>query len=402
MVGVPRRDLGRGRVVTGAVVGADTASVAHLFGRAVAWHRQAVSFLLAAEAELRRSELNASADADAELRRWVTLLHDLARSGLPGWLGAPLDASALELPLGRDAAPDRPMYLRVGDAEPTPDSCFCVVAPFVGAGHLAIDADVRDPAVAAWLSGVLLRTTAALPHDALRVLPVDGASLGSAFAAFRAMVDAQLWSAPATDLAGWRATIREAEGQISAVQAGEVNGPPVLLLAVAAIPAGTGWTDWARLAAVARAGPAARVHLLVAGWPPDTPPGTVPPGLEHTTQLTAVGNGWYRISEPLGAHRVSDDSDGLVIPMRLDTGATEAWSHRWSSGSPPSVFAARRTEFAARMPTEIWQESSAAGLSTPVGRDGPLAFTLALTDTTPQPRTSCSMAGPERARRTCC
>ncbi len=48
-------------------------------------------------------------------------------------------------------------------------SVFGVVVPFVGAGHLAVDSDARDPLVARWLRGVLLRVLAALPDGTLRV-----------------------------------------------------------------------------------------------------------------------------------------------------------------------------------------------------------------------------------------
>lgn len=125
-------------------------SVAQLFGRAVRLHRQAVSLALDAEAQLRAVESDAVAVGDAgdRQRLWAGRLQDLARAGLRGWLGARLDASALELPLGVDAPLDRPMFVKVGDACPTRDSAFWAVAPFVGVGHLAVDTDARDRAVA--------------------------------------------------------------------------------------------------------------------------------------------------------------------------------------------------------------------------------------------------------------
>jgi hypothetical protein len=359
-------------------------SVAQFFGRAVGWHRQALALLLDAEAELRALESDEfpAATADVEQRRRAALLHDLARAGLRGWLGARLDGTAVDLPLGGDAVPDRPMFVKVGEARPTSDSVFWAVAPFIGAGHLAVDADVRDPAVAAWLRGVLLRAAAALPDGTLRVLTVDGATLGSVFAAFRPLMDAEAWAPPATDLARLRSLLDEAERQISAVQGGELDNPPVLLVAVAALPSGASRADWARLAAVAHAGPAARVHLLLAGWPPHTY-GESAPRLDHTTYLTGAGEGWYRMSEPPGPHRLSDDGSGLAAPLRLDAGASEDLIAQVCRRLAATATVSRRTDFISLMPRQIWQESSAAGLSAVIGRDGRESFTLSLNDATP-------------------
>lgn len=359
-------------------------SVAQFFGRAVGWHRQALALLLDAEAELRALESDEfpAATADVEQRRRAALLHDLARAGLRGWLGAKLDGTAVDLPLGGDAVPDRPMFVKVGEARPTSDSVFWAVAPFIGAGHLAVDADVRDPAVAAWLRGVLLRAAAALPDGTLRVLPVDGATLGSVFAAFRPLMDAEAWAPPATDLARLRSVLDEAERQISAIQGGGLDNPPVLLVAVAALPSGASRADWARLAAVAHAGPAARVHLLLAGWPPHTY-GESAPRLDHTTYLSGTGEGWYRMSEPPGPHRLSDDGSGLAAPLRLDAGASEDLIAQVCRRLAATATVSRRTDFTSLMPRQIWQESSAAGLSAIIGRDGRESFTLSLNDATP-------------------
>lgn len=360
-------------------------SVAQFFAQAVGWHRQAVAYLLDAEAALQALESDEfpAATADVEQRRRVARLHSLAQSGLAGWLGARLDASVLDLPMGQDAAPDRPMFVKVGDACPAEDCVFWAVVPFLGAGHLAVDVDARDAGVAAWMRGLLIRALAALPEGTLRVLPVDGATLGTVFAAFRPMMDAQVWATPATDLAGLRAVVEEAEQQIGAVQAGEMDNPPILLLAVAALPVGASRTEWARLAAVAHAGPAARVHLLMTGWPPPQAFGEPPPRLDHTTCLSASGGGWYRMSEPPGPHRLSANGSGLAAPLRLDVGIDEVLAAQVSHRSAATASVARRTDFASLMPAQIWQESSAAGLAAVIGRDGRDPFTLSLDDATP-------------------
>ncbi len=360
-------------------------SVAQFLRQAMDAHRQAMAYAQDAEAALRalESDDTEAATADVQQRRLAARLHTLAQSGLPSWLGARLDAAALEFPLGADALPDRPMYLRVGDANPLQDCVFWAVAPFVGAGHLAIDRDARDPAVAAWLRGTLLRTLGALPEGTLRVLPVDGATLGSVFAPFRPLVDAEAWAAPVTDVAGLRAVLDEAEHQINAVQSGTLDNPPVLVVAMAAAPAGAGRGEWARLAAIAHAGPGARVHLLLAGWPPPHMYGEAPPRLEYATCLSTTGDGLYAMSEPPGPHRLSLDGSGLAAPLRLDPGAATDLVTAVCRQLAATATVARRTDFASLMPDEIWRESSAYGLRAVVGRDGRDPFTLALDDATP-------------------
>ena len=78
------------------------------------------------------------------------------------------------------------MHVRVGAATPLPGSTFPVPVPFIGVGHLAIDRDARDPAVAGLAAQRLLtRLLAAFPAGTLRVLAVDGGALGAPFAPFR-------------------------------------------------------------------------------------------------------------------------------------------------------------------------------------------------------------------------
>jgi DNA segregation ATPase FtsK/SpoIIIE, S-DNA-T family len=361
------------------------ASIAQLFAQAVGWHRQAVAHVMAIDGQVGAltSDGAAAAEADAEQRRAAARLHQLAQSGLTGWLGRRLDSDLLEHPLGTEAAPDRPMYLRIGDASPVPDSVFWAVAPFIGVGHLAVDVDARDHRIAGWLRAVLLRTLAALPEGALRVLPVDGATLGAVFNPFRPLVEAEAWQAPATDLGGLRSVLTEAERQISAVQAGTLDNPQVLLIAVAAFPSGTGHMEWSRLAAVGHAGPAARVHLLLAGYPPPAMHAGSAPRLERTSQLTAQPDGRFTMSEPPGPYQLSADGQGLAAPLGLDPGPGEDLVTHVCRQAATRASVSRQTDFASLMPEQIWRESSAYGLRTVVGRDGRQPYELVLDDATP-------------------
>ena len=360
-------------------------SIARYMRDAVDAHRQAMAYVrdVAAKLDALSPDAAAAGQAGIEIRRLAAKLHDLAQSGLTGWLGAPLGPAEPDLPLGEDAIMADPICLRIGDASPAPDCVFWAVAPFVGVGHLAIDVDSREPAVAAWLRGVLLRTLGALPQGWLRVLPVDGATLGSVFAGFRPLIDAEAWAMPVADIDGLRGVLDEAEQQINQVQAGALADPPVLLVAVAALPAGTGRGEWARLAAIAHAGPAARVHLLLAGWPPTPVHGEQAPKVAYTTQLTSAGDGWYRMSEPPGPYPVSVDGSGLAAPLRLDVGATPEVVAAVSRRAAASAALAMRTDLAALLPEQIWQESSAHGLAAVVGQEGREPYALTLDDATP-------------------
>ncbi|MEO3779427.1 FtsK/SpoIIIE domain-containing protein [Micromonospora sp. B11E3] len=309
-------------------------------------------------------------------------MRQLAAALTPGWLGCRWE-SAADLPTGVDAAVGRPLPVRLGDASAGAGAGFPVVVPFVGAGHLAIDADARDPAVARWLRGVLLRALAALPDGALRVAAVDGATLGAVFGPFRAMVDAEAWPRPATDLPGFQQVLAEAEERIERAQAG-ASDPSVLLVCVAAPPEGAGRTEWSRLAAIAHAGPAAGVFLLLAGYPPPQHPGLeAAPRLENCTHLTAVGGGAFAVSDPPGPHRFGADGSGLPVPVRLAAGPPDDLVEAVCRRLAKSARVQASTDFAALMPAEIWQESSAQGLRTVVGREGRADCVLALDDATP-------------------
>ncbi|MEU6021125.1 FtsK/SpoIIIE domain-containing protein [Micromonospora sp. NPDC047134] len=360
-------------------------SVASAFSRAVTAHREAVSHAEAARVRLRvgAGPDGVSAQASEDTRRFAAGMQRMAEGLTLGWLGCRLEAAAASLPTGVDAALGRPLAVRLGEASPVAGSVFGVVVPFVGAGHLTVDSDARDPSVARWLRGLLLRVLAALPDGALRVAAVDGATLGAVFGPFRAMVEAEAWRRPAIDLPGFHQVLAEAEERIERVQGGETD-PSVLLLGVAALPQGAGRTEWSRLAAIAHAGPAAGVFLLVAGYPPPQHPGLeAAPRLERTTHLTAVGGGLFRVSDPPGPYRFSDDGTGLAVPMRLDGGPPDDLVEAVCRRLAKAARVQASTDFAALMPAEIWQESSVGGLRTVVGREGRAECVLALDDATP-------------------
>jgi hypothetical protein len=184
---------------------------------------------------------------------------------------------------------------------------------------------------------------------------------------------------PVTELEEFRDVLEDAEDQVRRVQAGTLKDPDVTILAAAALPPRCGRSEYARLAALAHAGPSARVHLLLAGFPPSGQP-----ALELATALAADpgGNGAFRVGDPPG-DVFAAEGGGLAVPVNLD-------------GAPPSDLVdelcrhvAHRAEsegvleFGDLVPEQIWSESSIAGLSTLIGRIGRGDAVVALDDATP-------------------
>jgi hypothetical protein len=361
------------------------ASVSSHFNRAVALHREAAAHTAAARAELAKVQTGApvSAVGPAAYQQVAERMNRAAAAITPGWLGCDLDLSARSRKMGINAWPGEPMHLRVGTAAPLPESTIVVTAPFLGVGHLAIDRDARDRRVAGWLQGLLLRSMAALPEGSLRVLPVDGGTLGAVFAPFRQLVDAQVWRRPVTDADGFRAVIDEAEAQITSAEGATPHDLPYLLIACGALPAGVGSGDHARLAALAHAGPAARVHLLLAGYPPAGPAGYDKPArLDHTTYLTATDD-LFTMSEPPTPEPLDERGGGLAVPVGLEPPPVEGLIETVCRPLASAARVQHAIDFAGLMPERIWTESSAGGLRTAIGRSGRVPLDLALDDVTP-------------------
>lgn len=319
-----------------------------------------------------------------------------------------------------------PVPMRLGVAS-TGDDRFPAVVPLAGGTHLALDADSRDPRVAALLRALVVRLLAAAPPGSVRVLALDPAALGATFQPLRPLVDAGVLDPPAVTeeeaavalnlaerhaRAAQQTAARDAPRDAprsaqrsaqragippavppaarTAPQAGGAGGPGVpgddrpladlVLLVAASVPSGR---ELARLAALTHAGPPARICVLLAGYPRPSP-GFTPPPLGATTliQLTGATDGGAHVGDPPG-HPFSADGTGLAAPVRLD------------GDPPPAVVAAladrlgevtrRESEltFADLLPARPWAESSADGLRTVVGRAGRETLTLAFDDATP-------------------
>jgi DNA segregation ATPase FtsK/SpoIIIE, S-DNA-T family len=361
-------------------------TVRRSFRRAVSAHREALGLLDAAREVVDAAEGSAiygpgALEAQAAL---VERLQQTAEALGGGWWTAPWQALLSERrPLGEDGAQGLTSLIRVGTGHPVSEG-FPVIVPFMNGGHLCVDADARDPRVAGFIRGVLLRVLAAMPPGSVRVLAVDGGMLGATFTSLRPLVTAELMKPTAIDLDGMRSVLAEAEEHVR--RTSPQDGPG-LLLAIATLPKGCGRPEFARLAALAASGGRAGVHLVVCGYPPPVIEGGQPPlRLEHTTMLSRAGSEHFLVGdapgEPFGA-----DGRGLNAPVVIDTGPGEHLidhvCRQVAEEAVAQAAARARIDFADLMPDHFWQESSLTGLHTPVGRAGATEEWLALDDATP-------------------
>ncbi|MBT8225108.1 MAG: hypothetical protein HKP61_20340 [Dactylosporangium sp.] len=279
--------------------------------RAALLHQQAVAAAGAAARLVRdHSPIGAATDQHAEQRALAARLRALATKLAPGWLHAPLDAMPPTAPLGGVTLPT---FVGVGHAHPLDDTSFPVLVPLLRAGHVAIDGDARDPRVAGLLRALALRLLTATPPGSLRIQVVDCADAGTTLAPFSDALSAPV----VTEQRGFRTLLAEAERWI-AVRSDA--GVPAMLLIIASLPELTDGTDLARIAALAKAGPAGRLHIIAAGWPP--PPltaETTQRPLPHCTQI-ALRNPYAWVGDPPGA-TFSANRTGpgrLNAPIELD------------------------------------------------------------------------------------
>jgi hypothetical protein len=367
------------------------ASVKSRINQAAALHRQATATAAAAHELLDRHTTT-----PPDPREQYELAHRLraaAAALAPGWLGAPLDAQAEDAPLG---GPHQPRFVRIGVAQPLDDARFPVIVPLLGAGHLAVDADARDPRVAGLVRAVLLRLLAGAPAGSVLVRAVDAAGAGTVFAPFAGLADAGLMPPPVTDRAGLRSVLTEAEQWVRParpVAARQRRHDRGLLLVIASLPELTEGADLARIGALAQHGPDAGLHLIVAGWPP--PPltaETTQPPLARTTQVVlrnpyaVVGDppGGFFGPTPAAATGGAPPPVGLNSPVFLDEDPPAHLVDRVCQELAAQFAADATVALRDLLPEDgLWTEDATDGLATVVGLDGDTSVTLRFNDLTP-------------------
>ncbi len=308
----------------------------------------------------------------------------LAPSLAPGWWGLPLDRSTQQPPLCvQPPSTDRPMLVRVGEATVAGGGRFPAYVPLLGGGHLTIAPGMREAAVAGLLRAVLLRVVASVHPDELELRLVDTASAGAVFAPFGPLVDAGMVPAPTIEAGAFSDLLDEATEHVGRAQAaagaGTLDEVPYFVIAGEA-PRGSR-AEQERLAALAHAGPAARLHLLLAGWPPPAGATQRPPVLDGASSLdleddlyilsSPPGAGWFGTGGYLAAAvRLDDDPDPSVVAQVTKAIASE-------------VKANSALSFADLLPAVNWADSSVHGLRTVIGRDGRSPLELVFDDVTP-------------------
>ncbi|MEE6307479.1 FtsK/SpoIIIE domain-containing protein [Plantactinospora veratri] len=357
-------------------------------GTAAVLHRRAAAATAAAATAL---EAIRPIPADQrEQHELAERLRAAASELAPGWLGAPLDAQSEDAPLG---GPAQPAFVRIGTAQPLDDARFPVLVPLLGTGHLTVDADSRDPRVAGLLRSVLLRLLAAAPAGSLLVRGVDATAGGQLFAPFAPLADAGLMPPPVTDRTGLRAVLAEAEQWVRPTRpaAARYNRHDrTLLVVVGSLPELTEPSDLARIGALAREGPEAGLHLVIAGWPP-------PPLTAETSQaplsrstMIAMRNPYALVGDPPGASFSAPvphlPGTGLNAPVFLDECPPVPLLDRVCRDLAARFHADYRRTLDDLLPEPadgFWTESAADGLSTPVGHDGDRTVPLGFDERTP-------------------
>jgi ribosomal protein L29 len=358
------------------------------FRRAITAHREALGLLEAIRDRLERLEAeSAHSTESAQAQTAIAVqLERLAAQAAPDWLGAPWSLIN-ERRFGAEGRvrPGQQVMVRVADAQPLPGVGFPVVVPFIGVGHITIDRDARDPVVAGLLRSLVTRLLASYPPGMLRILAVDGGALGAPLAPFRALVPAGLMNEPVTELDEFRNVLDEAEEQVRRVQSGALRDPDVMVIVSAALPPGCGRGEHARLAALAHAGPAGRVHLLLAGYPPTTTSSWDKlPGLELTTTIKADpgARGHFRVSDPAG-DTFGAEGRGLNAPVALDPSPGADLIEELCRKLAAQAESDSKLEFDDLVPEKLWAESSVDGLRTVIGRIGRGDAVVSFDDTTP-------------------
>ncbi|MGW4498653.1 FtsK/SpoIIIE domain-containing protein [Micromonospora sp. NPDC004336] len=347
--------------------------------RAAALHRRA-----AATASAAAGILDDTRPVPADQHRQYELadrLRSAAAVLAPGWAGAALETVDPTAPAGEGPPP----FVRVGTAAPLDDARFPALVPLLGAGHLAVDADARDPRVAGLLRAVLLRVLAATPAGALLVRAVD--ATGEALASFAALADAGLLPPPAVDVAGLRAVLTEAEQWVAPGASGRRRHDRTLLLVIAALPEQTGPTDLARVEALAEQGRSAGLHLVVAGWPPAGPHADRAPLPQATT--LAIRNAYALLGDPPGGSFAGPGADppgGLNSPVFIEADPPAELVDAVCRRLAGQVEAGSRLALTDLLPPpdgELWAATAVDGLATTVGDAGGRPVSLGFTELTP-------------------
>lgn len=353
------------------------AIVHRALGRALALHNEALGHLhagMAASMREEEAEFGVTASTQWEI---AARMDALCATLAPGWLGLPWNQ--VGAPEGRTLG-GGPVFVRVGQARPLSQARFGLVVPLLGAGHLVLDHDVFDPRVSDLMRGTVLRVLAATRYGSVRVRVIDVTGAGQTFAGLTKLVEAGGMPAAATTAADAAALIEEAhrhqhEGNAARAAGRDVAARAYLLLVVT----GLGWAgtrELDRLASLAHAGPAGRLHMMVAGYHedlPDLPNATHVELADHAVVSDPPGER-FGITEACLDSQVELDPGPPIELVEWVAGVLAEQARRDSAQTVSGLF-----------PATLWQESSARALTAVAGRDPATSrpVTVSFDDATP-------------------
>jgi DNA segregation ATPase FtsK/SpoIIIE, S-DNA-T family len=326
-----------------------------------------------------------------QLRSLVDSVRILAERVAPGWLSQrwPREIPSTASVLGRSdwvAQPTGVTPVRIGRSLSDVDGGFPVLVPFLGAGHLLVEADdLSGEAQTRLLCGVLLRLAAGIPTGQLHILPVDAASRGLVFTPFKALIDSGVMTPAAPDLIGFRRMLELAEKQTdTAVRQGHADNFHYLVLAVSSFPHLDTRSELVRLAQLAKAGPSGRVHLLLAGYDAASTLSSYresAPTLENATRVSLTGN-TLDVAGPHGETFFGDTGNSLLT-VDYEPGPADELIEAISNRIGDRARSASQVGLSTILPEAWWQENSANGLATVMGIEGSTLAQLSFDDQTP-------------------
>ncbi|MEU7960321.1 FtsK/SpoIIIE domain-containing protein [Micromonospora humida] len=205
---------------------------------------------------------------------------------------------------------------------------------------------------------------------------------GAVFAPFTALADAGLFPPAATDVAGLRAVLAEAEQWVSPGTGRPRRHDRTLLLVIAGLPGSTASSDLDRIVALAERGRGAGLHLVVAGWPAARPP------LPQATPVR-LRTSYALLGDPPGSPFSGPGTDapgGLNCPVLVDEDPGAELIDAVCRRLADQIEAGSRLGLAELLPpgdAPLWASSSVDGLSTTVGDAGGRPVTVGFTELTP-------------------
>ena len=328
----------------------------------------------AARGNLARAEAELAELTERQPQRTVDLreLRALTRSTSPGlasahWEDWPADpAEALTGRPDPDHAPDGPWLYRVGSAQVGPDT-LPVLLPLLDRAHLLVSAPAELRGRAEDLvRGLLLRMLATAPPGMLHLYVHDPEGLGATFAGFTSLAPAGLWTS--ADPNGLSELLNGLVGHVRRVNESVLAGR-YRSLAERAAATGERREPWrvavllagrtrltveqqANVERLLHIGAACGVHLVGRGL--TVPDWALADAPVETVQLTEAG-GHTSLTGPRRELRVDPPP-----PPELLQAVCRAVADRVLVGPAPA-------DFTDLLPDELWTESSAAGLTAPVG-----------------------------------